>query len=70
MHTHLPLADRAALAEATELMDDYGELAVAEAASRADRSRMLGNVIRFCHWRGIERTIAFLRADEVTGTVH
>jgi hypothetical protein len=68
--THLPVADRAALAEANELIADFGELAGAEAASRADRSRMLGNVIRFCHWRSIERTIAILRADEVTGTVH
>jgi hypothetical protein len=67
-HVHLP--DRAALAEATTLLEAFGELAQIEAAQRADRSRALGNVIHFCHWRQIERTIAMLAAEEVTGTVH
>jgi hypothetical protein len=37
---------------------------------RAVRSLDLGNVVRFCHWRQIERVIAALATDEVRGTVH
>ena len=70
LQTHIVVPDRAALAEATALIDQYGSLAPIEAAARADRSRSLGNVIHFCRWRQIERTIAMLAHDEVTGTVH
>jgi hypothetical protein len=64
------VCDRAAFAEATELMTLFGEHALVEAAIRADRSRSLGNVIHFCRWRQVERTILMLSEDEVTGTVH
>lgn len=61
---------RLALADAAELIDCYGESAALEAAVRAGRSRDEGNVMRFCHWRHIERLIATLSSDEVHGTVH
>lgn len=61
---------RIALADAADLIERYGELALVEAAARADRSRDDGNVTRFCHWRQIERVIAALSSDEVRGTVH
>ena len=61
---------RAALADAAQLIDAYGDDAGFEAASRAEHSRDAGNVIRFCHWRQIERVIATLSSDEVRGTVH
>jgi len=61
---------RLALADATELMERFGEDARLEAAIRADRSRDDGNVARFCHWRQIERVIASLSCEEVTGTIH
>ena len=61
---------RVALADAAELIERYGDDAGFEAAMRADRSRDEGNVARFCHWRQIERVIATLSCDEVTGTVH
>ena len=67
---HIHVQDRAALSEATDLIARFGTLAQAEAAARADRSRTLGNVIHFCHWRQIERAIEMLVAEEVTGTVH
>lgn len=51
-------------------MELYGEDAGLEAAARAERSRDHGNVLRFCHWRQIERVIATLSCDEVRGTVH
>jgi len=61
---------RLALADASDLMEQYGDAAVFEAAARAERSRDLGNVARFCHWRQIERVIATLSCDEISGTVH
>jgi len=61
---------RPALEDATDLIDRYGEEAVLEAASRANRYRDEGNVARFCHWRQIERVIATLCCDEALGTIH
>jgi hypothetical protein len=61
---------RNALADASDLMERYGDDAGFEAAARAERSRDDGNVARFCHWRQIERVIATLSCDEVIGTVH
>ena len=61
---------RAALADAAKLIDAFGDDAGFEAASRAEQSRDAGNVVRFCHWRQIERVIATLSSDEVRGTVH
>jgi hypothetical protein len=61
---------RPALADASDLMERYGDEAGFEAAVRAERSRDLGNVARFCHWRQIERVIAVLSSNEVRGPVH
>jgi hypothetical protein len=61
---------RLALADASELIERYGEDAGVEAAERARQSRNLGNVARFCHWRQIERVIATLSCEDVLGTVH
>jgi hypothetical protein len=64
------IAGRTALAEAADLMERFGDDAGLEAAARAEQSRDCGNVIRFCHWRQIERVIATLSDEEVRGTVH
>lgn len=64
------IAGRDALAEASDLMERYGDDAGLEAALRAESSRDAGNVLRFCHWRQIERVIATLSDEEVRGTVH
>jgi hypothetical protein len=61
---------RPSLADATRLIDGFGDDAALEAASRAERSRDAGNVVGFCHWRQIERVIAILSDEEVRGTVH
>jgi hypothetical protein len=61
---------RLALADANDLIERYGEEAMLEAAVRAEQSRDDGNVLRFCHWRQIERVIATLSSDEVVGTIH
>ena len=64
------ISGRVALAEASELLETFGDAAGTEAAARADHSRNAGNVMRFCHWRQIERVIATLSSEEVRGTVH
>ena len=61
---------RLALDDASDLIARFGDDAGFEAAARAERSRDDGNVVRFCHWRQIERVIATLVSDEVFGTVH
>ena len=64
------ITGRAALDDAASLIELFGDDAGFEAASRAEHSRDAGNVIRFCHWRQIERVIATLASDEVRGTIH
>ena len=64
------ISGRVALADASELLERFGDDAGFEAAARADMSRDAGNVVRFCHWRQIERVIATLSSEEVRGTVH
>ena len=61
---------RLALDDASDLIERFGDDAGFEAAARAERSRDDGNVVRFCHWRQIERVIATLSSEEVHGTVH
>ena len=64
------LSDRAALAEADELMTRFGELAWLEAATRADRSRSIGNLAHFCRWRSIEHAIKVLSDERAPGAIH
>lgn len=61
---------RPALDAAAELIDLYGADAGLEAATRAEQSRDVGNVARFCHWRQIERVIVALESEEILGSVH
>jgi hypothetical protein len=60
----------AAFTEAAQLIERFGAFAGAEAASRADRSRDLGNFVHFCRWREVARMIELIRDDAVTGPVH
>lgn len=64
------IPDRHALADASDLIERFGEAAELEAAVRASSSRDAGNVLRFCHWRQIERVIAALNCDHVNGAIH
>jgi hypothetical protein len=64
------ISGRPALSDAAQLIEEYGDNAGLEAAVRAERSRDAGNVVRFCHWRQIERVIVTLSSDEVRGSVH
>jgi hypothetical protein len=64
------ISGRVALADAAELLKQFGTGAGAEAATRAAGSRNAGNVARFCHWRQIERVIETLSSEKAAGTVH
>ena len=64
------IADRRSLDDARLLMHEHGDDAGFEASIRAEKSRDDGNVLRFCHWRQIERLITTLASDEVSDTVH
>lgn len=64
------ISGRAALADAALLIETFGDDAGFEAAARAEKSRGNGNVMKFCHWRQIERVIVTLSDQEVRGTVH
>ncbi|HEY8593176.1 MAG TPA: hypothetical protein VIL42_09990 [Sphingomicrobium sp.] len=62
--------NRASLADASELIERYGDQAFGKAAALAEQSRDAGNVRRFCHWRQIQRVIAALSSPEPIGIVH
>ena len=64
------ISSRNALSDASDLIDRFGDDAGFEAAARAEISRDAGNVVRFCHWRQIERVIATLSSEEISGTIH
>ncbi|HWT14016.1 MAG TPA: hypothetical protein VN231_14775 [Allosphingosinicella sp.] len=68
VHVHLP--DRAAAADAAELIARFGDYAASEAAARADRSRDIGNVHHFCRWRQVERIILLLAAGPAGHSLH
>ena len=64
------IADRNSVVLAENLYREYGMLAMDEAAARSRHYRELGNAIRFCEWRQIERFLMVLSQDVPVGTVH
>jgi predicted glycoside hydrolase/deacetylase ChbG (UPF0249 family) len=70
LSSHVHLSDAAAVSDAAELIDRFGQFAADEAAARASRSRDIGNVIHYCRWRQIQRLIEVLGCDNVEATVH
>jgi len=64
------IAGRSSLADAEQLMRDFGQEAQLQAAVRAEQSREAENILKFCHWRQVERLIDALASDEPQGTVH
>jgi hypothetical protein len=67
---NLFIAGRGSLDDAQQLIREYGGEAALQAAVRAEQSRGAENIVKFCHWRQIERLIDALAADEPQGTVH
>ena len=64
------IASRSSVVLAEDLFREYGMLAMDEAAARSRHYRELGNAIRFCEWRQIERFLMVLSQDVPIGTVH
>lgn len=64
------ISGRGSLSDAQDLMRDFGQEAALEAAVRAERSRDAENILKFCHWRQVERLIDALASEEPQGTVH
>ena len=64
------IPSRAALDDAVALVEEFGTDAPLAAAMRAEQSRDVGNVGRFCHWRQIERVTEMLSSGEVDGSIH
>jgi hypothetical protein len=64
------IADRNSIDQAEDLLRQYGVMAIDEAAARSRHYRDLGNAIRFCEWRQIERFLSVLSQDVPVGTVH
>lgn len=69
IQTYLPSA-RPCYDDAIDLIGRFGNSAHDEARTRANRSRDVGNVHHFCHWRQTARTIAALTSLEVVGALH
>ena len=64
------IAGRSSVTDALSLVDEYGDDAPLAAAMRAVQSRDAGNVLKFCHWRQIERLSAMLASNSVEGSLH
>lgn len=64
------ISGRKALDDAVELVAEYGPDAPLAAAMRAVKSREVGNVHNFCHWRQIERFTELLASNNIQGTIH
>ena len=62
--------DREAYDGAEQLIECWGEAALAEAAARAERSRDLGNHIHYTRWCRVGRVILLLGDPEAGGTLH
>ena len=64
------IAGRDSLSDAQDLMHEFGGEAALQAAVRAEQSRGAENILKFCHWRQVERLIDALAAEEAPGSVH
>ena len=61
---------RSSLDDAAQLMDEHGSNATVVAAHRARDSRSKDNIVRYCHWRQIERVIERLECHQNRGSIH
>jgi hypothetical protein len=64
------IASRTSVNDAQDLIREFGGEAALQAAVRAEKSREAENILKFCHWRQVERLIDALHADEPQGTIH
>jgi hypothetical protein len=64
------VADREAYEFASALMAEFGATALTEAATRAERSRDLGNFIHYARWCRAGRAIQLLADPQPRGALH
>lgn len=64
------ISGRGSLDDAQDLMREFGQEAALQAAVRAEQSRGAENILKFCHWRQVERLIDALASEDPPGTVH
>ena len=64
------VVDREAYDGASDLLDRFGARALAEAATRAERSRHLGNHIHYTRWSRVGRAILVLGDPDPGGLLH
>ena len=64
------VVDREAYDGASDLLDRFGESALAEAATRAERSRDVGNHIHYTRWCRVGRAILVLGDPGTSGLLH
>ena len=64
------VADRDAYEVASALLAEFGADALGEAASRAERSRDLGNFIHYTRWCRAGRAILLIADPQREGTIH
>ena len=64
------ISNRSSVDIAEDLFRKFGMHAIEEAAARSRHYHELGNAIRFCEWRQIERFLMVLSQDVPVGTVH
>lgn len=64
------IAGRDSLFDAQDLIREFGGEAALQAAVRAEKSRGAENIVKFCHWRQVERLIDALEAEAPQGTIH
>jgi hypothetical protein len=68
---YLPLyIDARDAKEAQALIARFGAGAGLEAAERAEASRNIGNHLKYCRWRQIERLVILLSLQTTLGTIH
>jgi hypothetical protein len=64
------VVDREAYDGASDLLDAFGERALAEAATRAERSRDIGNHVHYTRWCRVGRAILVLGDPGPGGLLH
>jgi hypothetical protein len=64
------VVDREAYDGASHLLDCFGDRALAEAATRAERSRDIGNHIHYARWCRVGRAILVLGDPDPGGPLH
>lgn len=70
MHDFPYLSDPSEVAAALAMIERHGDDAGFAASAEADHYRDIGNHLKFCRWRQIERLIVLMSARAAPGTVH